>query len=67
MLQEKLYTDKDYPEMLPGMANLEMSPLELGMSRADLWAFAAVLALGMELFDLWKYKNELLIFTFNFR
>ena len=31
------------------MANLDKSPLELGMSRADLWAFAGVLALGMHL------------------
>ena len=49
LLQEKLYTDNDYPKMLPGMANLEKSPLELGMSRADLWAFAGVLALGVYL------------------
>lgn len=32
--------------MLPETANLEKSPLELGMSKADLWAFAGVLAIG---------------------
>ena len=44
--------------MLPGMANLKKSPLELGMSRADLWAFAGVLAIGKDAF--------LVTYLFNF-
>ena len=41
-LQEKLYNEADYPEDAP---TLEQSPKDLGISRADLWAFAGVLAL----------------------
>ena len=40
--QEKLYNEADYPEDAP---TLEQSPKDLGISRADLWAFAGVLAL----------------------
>ena len=36
--------------MLDGMANLDDSPENLGISRADLWAFAGVLAIGNRYF-----------------
>ena len=36
------------------MANLEKSPLELGMSRADLWAFAGSVGLERAI----SYTNE---------
>ena len=37
--------DKDYPKMPKKMENLEKSPKDLGISRADLWAFASLVAL----------------------
>ena len=37
---ERLYTDVDYPKWRKKWPNLEASPYDLGMSRADLWAFA---------------------------
>ena len=40
---EKLYQEINYPEMKG--PNLEASPRDLGMSRADLWSFAGLLAL----------------------
>ena len=39
---EKLYMEKDYPS---GAPTLSESPRDLGMSRADLWSFAGILAL----------------------
>jgi len=40
---EKLYLEKDFPSM--NGPNLEASPKDLGMSRADLWAFTSLVAL----------------------
>merc|ERR1719411_1982175 len=40
---EKIYKEVDYPA-IEG-PKLSASPFELGMSRADLWAFAGILAL----------------------
>ena len=37
---ERLYTDVDYPKWRKKWPNLEASPYDLDMSRADLWAFA---------------------------
>ena len=42
---EQLYTDVDFPLMGKNRPNLEASPKDLGMSRADLWAFAGLVAL----------------------
>lgn len=39
--QEQLYLDKDFPSA----SDLEDSPKNLGISRADLWAFAGLVAL----------------------
>ena len=39
---EKLYMEKDYPN---GVQKLPKSPKDLGISRADLWSFAGILAL----------------------
>ena len=39
---EKLYLEADFP---PGVRSLEDSPRNLGVSRADLWAFTALVAL----------------------
>ena len=52
--QEKLYQEKDFPSGYDG-DNLEASPKDLGMSRADLWAFAALAALD----DTLKESREL--------
>ena len=40
-MQEQLYLDKDFPSA----SDLEDSPKNLGISRADLWAFAGLVAL----------------------
>ena len=37
--------EKDFPSMGEDVSNLEASPKDLGMSRADLWAFASLVAL----------------------
>ncbi len=42
---EKIYTEVNFPEM-PGLPNLPASPKDLGMSRADLWAFTGLLAIN---------------------
>ena len=49
---EALYTDKDFPDLsmigvdeFENAPELEKSPQELGISRADLWAFAGLVAL----------------------
>ena len=50
---EKLYTDPDFPSSkdfkdlkeFPNEPKLEASPQKLGISRADLWAFAGLVAL----------------------
>ena len=45
---ERLYTDVDFPT-LRYQKNLEKSPKDLGISRADLWAFAGLLAMDEHL------------------
>ena len=50
--QEKLYTDKNFPEMGPNAKNLAKAPKDLGMSRADLWAFSGLVSLA------WYQKNS---------
>ena len=52
--QEKLYQEKDFPSGYDGK-NLDASPKELGISRADLWAFAGLAALD----DTLKTSREL--------
>merc|ERR1712018_282144 len=42
---ERLYTEVDFPNWKKKWPNLDASPYELGMSRADLWAFAGLVAL----------------------
>ena len=42
---EKLYTDVNFPKMKRRDPKLKASPYELGISRADLWAFAGLVAL----------------------
>ena len=42
---ERLYTDVNFPKMPKKAPKLDASPYDLGMSRADLWAFAGLLAL----------------------
>ena len=47
---ERLYRDVDFPPKKgawKNKPNLAMSPYELGMSRADLWAFAGLVALDV--------------------
>ena len=40
---EAVYTNKNYPQ---GPKPLDQSPKDLGMSRADLWAFSGLVALA---------------------
>ena len=42
---EQVYTNVNFPPMGKDAPNLEASPKDLGMSRADLWAFAGLVAL----------------------
>ena len=44
--------DKDFPDMGPNAKNLVMAPKDLGMSRADLWAFSGLVSLA------WYQKNS---------
>lgn len=44
-VMEQLYTNVDFPKMRRRDPNLDASPYDLGMSRADLWAFAGLVAL----------------------
>jgi hypothetical protein len=47
---ERLYRDVDFPQRtgtFEDSPNLPMSPHDLGMSRADLWAFAGLVALDV--------------------
>ncbi len=46
---EKLYVDVNFPQMPAHSPNLVKSPKDLGMSRADLWAFVGLLALDEHL------------------
>ena len=40
-----MFIDNEFPNLPKGSQNLEASPKELGLSRADLWAFAGLIAL----------------------
>ena len=42
---EKLYLEADYPKLPRRFPKLSKSPRDLGISRADLWAFAGLVAL----------------------
>ena len=53
--QEKLYLEKDFPDMGSDSQNLDASPKDLGISRADLWAFAALIALD----EVQKHSRDL--------
>ena len=44
--------DKNFPDMGPNAKNLPMAPKDLGMSRADLWAFSGLVSLA------WYQKNS---------
>ena len=60
---EKVYTDRKYPKNAPA---LKQSPKDLGISRADLWAFAGLVALDefqIKTKSFCHYQNK---WSFNF-
>jgi hypothetical protein len=56
-LLEEIYTNPDFPQ---GSPQLETSLQNCGKSRADLWAFAGIVAIGAPMdLDEWQWKEQL--------
>ena len=55
---EQIYTDVKFPATKKITKKLKASPKDLGMSRADLWAFAGLVALDSMQAETKKLCNE---------